>query len=106
VSQNRSLMIILSYIGPLGIIPLLTEKNDRELQWHAKNGLAIFVAEVLLGIFISIVAMFIPDFGCSGCILNLVLFVAVVTVAILGITKGLKGERLILPVVSDFANRM
>jgi uncharacterized membrane protein len=99
-------MIILSYIGPLGIIPLLTEKNDRELQWHAKNGLAIFVAEVIVGILLSIVTMFIPDFGCSGCILNLVLFVAVVVIAVLGITKGLKGERFILPVVSDFANRV
>lgn len=107
VSQNRSLMIILSYIGPLGIIPLLAEKDDREVQWHAKNGLAIFVAEILVSVLVMIATSLISfvDMGCSGCILNLVLFVAFVTIAILGITKGLNGQRLIIPGVSDFANR-
>lgn len=108
VSSNRSLMIILSYIGPLGIVPLLAEKEDREVQWHAKNGLAIFVAEILVSVLVMIATSLISfvDMGCSGCILNLVLFVAFVTVAILGITKGLNGQRLIIPGVSDFANRL
>lgn len=106
VSQNRSLMIILSYLGPLGLVPLLVEKDDREVQWHAKNGLAICVAEIILWVLVSVVGMVMPDLGCSSCILGLVLFVAVIVVAILGITKGLNGQRLVLPVVSDFANRM
>ena len=33
------------YLGLLALIPLIVEKNDRDVQWHAKHGL------VLLGVF-------------------------------------------------------
>jgi uncharacterized membrane protein len=107
VSPNRTLMIILSYLGILAIIPLVAEKDDREVQWHAKNGLAIFVAEILVTVLVMILTSVISfvDMGCSGCILNLVLIVMFVVVAVLGITKGLNGQRLIIPGVSDFANK-
>lgn len=107
VSPNRTLMIILSYLGILAIIPLVAEKDDREVQWHAKNGLAIFVAEILVTVLVMILTSVISfvDMGCSGCILNLVLVVMFVVVAVLGITKGLNGQRLIIPGVSDFANK-
>ncbi len=35
-SSNRSVMLVLSYLGILALIPLITEKNDREVQWHAQ----------------------------------------------------------------------
>ncbi len=50
VSQNRGLMLALAYLGPLAIIPLVTEKDDPEVQWHAKHGLVLFVAEIILWI--------------------------------------------------------
>ena len=105
VSSNRTLMIILSYLGPLALVPLLAEKDDREVQWHAKNGLVICVAEIILWVAISIIGMVMPDLGCSGCILGFALCIAAIVVAILGITKGLNGQRLIIPGVSDFANK-
>jgi len=33
---------------------LIVEKNDREVQWHAKNGLLLFGAEFVLGTLLSI----------------------------------------------------
>ena len=39
VSQNRSIMIVLSYLWLLALVPLLVEKDDREVQWHAKHGI-------------------------------------------------------------------
>ena len=33
-------MIVLAYFGLLALIPLLMEKEDAEVQWHAKHGLA------------------------------------------------------------------
>lgn len=105
VSPNRTLMIILSYLGPLGLVPLLAEKDDREVQWHAKNGLAFFGAYLILWVLVTIIGMVMPDLGCSGCILSVVLFVVVIVVTILGITKGLNGQRFRLPVVSDFADK-
>ena len=44
-SSNRTVMIILSYLWMLALIPLLVEKDDREVQWHAKHGIVLLVAE-------------------------------------------------------------
>lgn len=107
VSPNRTLMIVLSYLGLLALFPLLLEKEDREVQWHAKNGLAIFVAEVIVAVLVTIVGSLISfvDLGCTGCVMNLALLIMFVVVAILGITKGLNGQRLIIPGVSQYADR-
>jgi hypothetical protein len=43
-SSNRSVMIVVSYLWLLALIPLIVEKNDREVQWHAKHGLVLLVA--------------------------------------------------------------
>ena len=36
-SSNRNVMIVLSYLWLLALVPLLTEKDDKEVQWHAKQ---------------------------------------------------------------------
>ena len=41
VSQNRTVMIVLAYLWLLALVPLLVEKEDAEVQWHAKNGLVL-----------------------------------------------------------------
>ena len=55
VSENRSVMIVLAYFGPLALIPLLVEKDDKEVQWHSKHGLVLFVAEIILWIVLTII---------------------------------------------------
>jgi uncharacterized membrane protein len=104
--SNRTIMLVLSYLGILALVPLLVEKNDREVQWHAKNGLAIAIATIVIWIPVWILVRFIPFLGCLvapiACIFPLIILV----VAILGIMKALKGERLRIPVISDFADKM
>ena len=65
-SSNRNVMIVLSYLWLLALVPLLTEKDDKEVQWHAKHGLVLMVAELFLWIAISVVLGAIPVFGCIG----------------------------------------
>ena len=43
-SSDRTIMLVLSYLGILALIPLLMKKDDTEVQWHAKNGLGAAVA--------------------------------------------------------------
>jgi len=47
-SPNRGVMIVLAYLWPLALVPLLLEKHDADVQWHAKHGLVLMVAELLL----------------------------------------------------------
>ena len=111
-SGNRTVMLILAYLGPLALVPLLVEKNDAEVQWHAKHGLVLMVAYVIIWIALTIVGSVIgslPGLGCLtaivGTLLYFVLGILGAVVAIIGIMKALKGERLLIPGISEYANR-
>ena len=53
-SSNRGIMIVLSYLWLLALVPLLVEKEDKEVQWHAKHGIVLMVAEIVLWIAVTI----------------------------------------------------
>lgn len=103
-SSNRTLMLVLAYLGFLAVIPLVAEKNDREVQWHAKNGLVLFVAEIALIVVLSIL-VHIPFFGCLALFMFPVLSLVFLGIALFGIYKAVNGQRLVIPVLSDFADR-
>jgi len=109
VSDNRNIMIVLSYLGLLALIPLLVEKDDSEVQWHAKHGLVLTVFEVVVFIGLQILIMLLGAVsGGLGCVFGLlvpIFMVAVLIVHILCIVKGLNGQRFMVPGVSEFANR-
>jgi uncharacterized membrane protein len=107
VSPNRSIMIVLSYLGILAVVPLVAEKEDREVQWHAKHGLVLLAAEIALMIIISIVGgvFSFVDIGCTGCILQWILMVVILVVHVMAIVKGLNGQRLIIPGLSELVDR-
>ena len=109
VSENRKIMIVLAYFGLLALIPLLVEKDDREVQWHAKHGLVLTVFEVGVFIGLQVLIMILGAIsGGLGCIFGLlvpVFILAVLIVHILCIVKGLNGQRFLIPGISEFADR-
>lgn len=109
VSPNRTIMIVLSYLWILALIPLLLEKDDAEVQWHAKHGLVLTAAEFVLYLVLfalNVATAFILDiFGCFFSIFGFILWIAIVILHIVCIVKGTKGERLIIPGISEYANR-
>lgn len=109
VSDNRNLWIVLSYLGLLALIPLLAEKDDAEVQWHAKHGLVLTAVEFAGFIALWIIIMVVSAVsGGLGCILGLVWPVAMVAVLVLHImciVKGLNGDRLLIPNVSNLVDR-
>lgn len=108
-SSNRSIMIVLSYLWLLALVPLLVEKEDREVQWHAKHGIVLMVAEIVLWIGITILTFIISSIstalGCLVSVLTLGLWVAILVVHVLCIVKGVNGQRFVIPGVSEYANR-
>lgn len=106
-SSDRTLMVVLSYLWILALIPLLTKKEDRELQWHAKNGLALFVAEIVVWILLTIVGHYAPGIaGCGLATINCVVWIGFLVVRILCIVKAVGGQRFRIPMISDFADKM
>lgn len=103
-SSNRTLMLVLSYLFPLSLIPLLTEKEDKEVQWHAKHGIVIAVAFAILWIG-AIVLSQIPFLGCLVLFIFPVIGIAGLVITILCIVKATQGQRFLIPGISDFANK-
>jgi uncharacterized membrane protein len=104
VSQNRTVMIVLAYLWLLALVPLLVEKEDAEVQWHAKNGLVLTAAEVVLWVVLTILT-FIPALGCLFALMHLFVWIAVVVLHIVAIVKGVNGGRLVVPVLSDYTTK-
>src|SRR5882724_8439697 len=108
-SPNRGLMIVLAYLWPLANVPLVVEKEDAEVQWHAKHGLVLMVAEliVLLGFIMmtSLVSIVTFGLGCALSIFVVFIWIAILAVHAIAIVKGINGTRLIVPGVSEYANR-
>ena len=105
-SGDRTLMIALSYLWILALIPLLTKKDDREVQWHAKNGLVIFAAEIAAFILFIVLGFVIPNgAGCGLGIVQCAVWIGFLVVRILCIVKGVAGQRFRLPGISDFADK-
>ncbi len=102
-NSNKTLMLVLSYFGLLALIPLLTEKNDAEVQWHAKHGLVQFFFFVIIWVVIGIVTS--TGLGCVFAFLYPIVGLVWMIVTILSILKAVKGERFIIPGLSEFANK-
>ena len=112
-SSNRTVMLVLSYFGPLALIPLLVEKEDAEIQWHARHGLVMtgawIVLFVALGV-LSAMAAVLPAIGWMlsallSCGVYPLLSLAILVLHIVAMVKAVRGERMTLPFVTDFANR-
>jgi uncharacterized membrane protein len=109
-SPNRGVMIVLAYLWPLALVPLLVEKGDPEVQWHAKHGLVLMIAELILlfGYIMMTSIVSLATLG-LGCVLSLFLvfgWVAILALHVVAILKGVNGGRLIIPGLSDYANRL
>ncbi|HXK60678.1 MAG TPA: hypothetical protein PLP42_12385 [Acidobacteriota bacterium] len=106
-------MLVLSYLWILALVPLLVEKEDPEVQWHAKHGIVLTVAEVIFWIALQIVTFVlaaIPGIGglvsaVLGCGVTFIVWLGILAIHIVAIMKALRGERLVLPVITDYANK-
>ncbi|HXT20135.1 MAG TPA: DUF4870 domain-containing protein [Thermoanaerobaculia bacterium] len=102
--SNRTLLLVAAYLWIFAVIPLLVEKEDKEVQWHAKHGLVLFVVEFVLCIVFGVLSA-IPLLGCIISIVWLVVGLGILALHVVCIIKAINGERFTVPFISDFANR-
>jgi uncharacterized membrane protein len=95
---NDTLLGVLAYLGPLVIVSFLAAKDSHFVKFHVRQGVVLFAAEVamwMLGIMMWQLWL----------ILNLV-NLAVLVLAIIGITNVISHKETKLPIVGDFADRL
>ena len=98
-------MLILAYLGIFALIPLLVEKEDSEVQWHAKHGLVLLISWIVLAMVVAMLGQMPVVGGVLGCAVAPFLWLVLCIVQIVGMVKALRGERMIIPGISDYADR-
>ena len=91
--EDNKTAAALSYIWVLCLVPLLTKKRSKFAQFHAKQGLILFIAEIV-GVFV----FWIPLIGWA-------LGIALLVVSIMGVLKALNGEWWKIPYVYDWSKK-
>ena len=102
-NSNDTLMGVLAYIGILCLIPLLAAKDSEFAQFHAKQGLNLFLLEVGVAVlswvlgFMSIVGG-LAFLGLMTMAIWLVQ-IGFIVLSIIGIVNALNGKKEPLPII-------
>jgi len=96
--ENNKIIAILSYIGVLCLIPLFTKKDDKFVFFHAKQGLVLFIVEI-----ITYFVLMIPILGWIIAPIASLIWLAL---SIIGIVNVLGGEMKELPVLGKYAGKI
>lgn len=99
LSGNKG-MAILAYLGPLILIPFLTEaKNDPFVKFHLKQGLVL----IIVAIGWNILTNFIPGFFWMFSMLLSLVSLGFLIIGIIGIINVVNGQMKPLPIIGQFA---
>ncbi len=94
-SGDKNTIAILSYLGILFLIPMLAAKKSDFAQYHAKQGLILFIAEIA-----TMLIAWIPFIGwLIGFIAWIIWFILSIT----GIINVVNGKKKPLPVIGGLA---
>jgi len=104
-----NVMAILSYLGPLCLIPLLTGEKDETVKFHVRQGMVLLIGEVIVwvvfGFLLGSMWRTWGFLGLMGMIQNLAsLFLGILS--IIGIINVISGQQKELPVVGKFAEKI
>lgn len=99
--SDKTLMLVLAYFGLLALIPLFLEKDDKEVQWHAKYGLVLFITWFVAYVVIGTLNV-VPVVGCFFGILLFVLSLAIFVIHIIAIVQAISGKRFEIPVLVNY----
>lgn len=102
VLDNNAIMALLSYFGPLVLIPVLMKQTDPFIKFHNKQGLVIFgllaASYILSGVVMSVPLLGFAIAGIFGFI-NLALAI----LSIIGIINVVQKQEKEIPLVGKFA---
>ena len=95
-SDEGRLAAIMSYIPVLCFVPLLNMKENKEARFHARQGLILFLIEL-------VAVLFLID-AVSDLVFKAVLFAAM-GASVAGIYFALQGKNYKLPIIGDLAEK-
>lgn len=99
--EDNKVMALLSYIGVLVLVPLLAKKDSKYAQFHAKQGLVLFLAEIANGIL-----YLIPGVNFVWFFVGWIVSIFFIVLSIMGIMNAYQGKAKELPVIGGLAPKI
>lgn len=96
--EETNLMALISYLGVLCLIPILTKEKDEFVRFHAKQGLVLFIGEMVTWA----VLIVLPFLWLVGNLLGLFWLI----LSVLGIINVIKKEKKEIPLVGQLAEKI
>jgi uncharacterized membrane protein len=97
-------LLLFAYIPLFGVLAL--SSRSREARWHARNGLALFVAMIVVGSLATLVSILLPSLSCLYAVAMVIVGVLFVAIDVLAAVKAFEGARLLIPGISTYASRL
>ena len=92
--ENNKTVAAIGYIWILCLVPLFLKRDSEFCQFHAKQGLILFIIEI-----IGMLVFAIPFFG-------QLLLIIVLILALLGLVNALKGNYWKMPFIGNLAEKI
>lgn len=95
-TEEGRMAAIMAYIPLLCFVPLLNMKENKEARFHARQGVMLFLIEL-------VAVLFLVD-GVSAFVFRAILILAV-AMSVAGIILALQGRNYKLPIIGDLADK-
>ena len=107
--KDNTLMLVLAYLYILFLVPLIAEKEDPQVQWHAKHGMILTIVEAVLQFGVYIMSFILSSIssviGCITCFIPSLIWIAFLVIRIISIVKATKGQRFLIPGLSQYVDQ-
>ena len=95
--QKNKVVAAIGYVSVLCLVPLFVARESKFAQFHGKQGLALFLAAIV----IAVVRQVLPGLWPILSLLNLVILV----LSVIGIVKAVEGKYWDMPILGGLAKK-
>jgi len=106
LTSEEIVFSIMAYIGLLVVVPLVSDIKDKSefVRFHTKQGLMLLISAVAVLIGFGILTE-IPFLGVLFIPISILAYIGLIAVWIIAIIKTIKGEKWLLPLVGEIADK-
>ena len=97
-SISSRLLAIMSYLGVLSLVPLVMNRDDSYVQFHARQGVVLWMWEVL-----AIYTLLVPAVGSFFFRFS---SIACLVLSVIGVLSVLLGRAWKFPIIGEWAARL
>lgn len=100
LSESDKILSILAYFGPLFLLPLLLKQKNDFCQFHARQGIILFVLFIILWVLYLFLSFILPEF--IAFLFQFLFAAVIISFIAIGIFNVLTLQKNPLPIISNY----